>query len=228
MTQSTQYAFDFRPAAALGRSDFLISDCNRAALALIERWPDWPSGVLVVHGAEGCGKTHLAHLWCARSGASLVPGEDLEDHAPDRLAAAGAVAIDRAETASERALLHLYNCCVEARASLLLLSRAAPAFWGIALPDLASRLRSAAEVAIGPPDDGLLAALLIKHFADRQLALPPHVLAYLVRRMERSFAGAARLAAALDRLQLSGRKRIGMALARDALEAVDPPRDGGA
>ena len=112
------------------------------------------------------------------------------------------------------ALLHLYNCCGEAGASLLVVAREAPARWPIALPDLASRLRAAPSVAIALPDDALLGAVLVKHFADRQVRVAPGVIAFLVRRMERSFAAAGALAARLDRLALSAGRPISIALAR--------------
>jgi len=132
------------------------------------------------------------------------------------------LALDDAEGAPERALLHLYNCCGESGASLLIVAREAPASWPVALPDLASRLRAAPSVSIALPDDALLASVLVKHFADRQVRVSPGTIAFLVRRMERSFAAAGALAARLDRLALSAGRPIGLALARLALaEAGD-------
>src|SRR5579864_5178658 len=95
------------------RADFLVSACNRAAFEWIERWPDWPANALVLHGPEGCGKTHLVELWRARSGALVIDGAVLAAREPRDLARAGALAIDDAERAPEEALLHLYNACGE-------------------------------------------------------------------------------------------------------------------
>jgi chromosomal replication initiation ATPase DnaA len=221
-----QLALDlpFRPA--LGRADFLVSDCNAAALQRIERWPDWPGRALVLHGPTRSGKSHLAHLWRERSGGVLIAGAALAEHDPSALAAEPAVAVDDAECAAERWLLHLFNCCAESGAGLLVVARQSPAVWPIGLPDLASRLRAAAAVGIGPPDDALLAAVLVKHLADRRLPVKPGVVAYLVARMERSFAGTAALAAALDRLALSGHRPVGLGLARQALAELAALRQG--
>ena len=212
-----QLAIDlpFRPA--LGRADFLVSDCNAAALQRIEVWPDRPDRALVLHGPPGSGKTHLAHLWCARSGGRLVAGAALAEHDPSALAAGSAVAVDDAERAAERSLLHLFNCCAENGAGLLVVARQPPAVWPIGLPDLASRLRAAEAVGIGAPDDALLAAVLVKHLSDRRLPVKPGIIAYLVPRMQRSFAAAAALAATLDRRALSAHRPVGLALARQAL-----------
>jgi chromosomal replication initiation ATPase DnaA len=223
MSQPTrQLAIDLPHRPALGRADFLVSDCNRAALGWIESWPDWPGGRLALYGPEGSGKSHLARLWCAASGARLVAGASWAP--PDLLlrnaAVPPAIVVDDAEAASEITLLHLYNSCAEAGIGLLVVSRQAPASWPIALPDLASRLRAMPGVAIQPPDDALLAAVLVKHFADRQLRVLPSVISYLVPRMERSFAMAAALAGRLDELALAAGRPIGLPLARRALAAL--------
>src|SRR5712692_6171348 len=213
----TQLAIDLPYRPAFGRADFLVSACNAAAIETIERWPDWPTAALVLHGPPGSGKSHLAELWRARTGGMLIAGEALPQHQPSELASRGAVALDNAERAPEEALLHLYNCCAEAGASLLVVARAAPAAWPIALPDLASRLRATPSVAIDPPDDALLAAVLVKHFADRQVPVAPSVIAFVLRRMERSFAAAGALAARLDQAAIGARRPIGMAIARRVL-----------
>jgi chromosomal replication initiation ATPase DnaA len=218
----TQLAIDLPHRPAQGRADFLVSECNAAALHWIERWPQWPAPALVLHGPAGSGKSHLAELWRERSGGVLIAGEAVSKSDPNELAFHRAVALDDATRAPERALLHLYNCVVEAGASLLIVAREAPANWPIALPDLASRLRAAPSVAIAPPDDRLLAAVLVKLFADRQVRVAPGVIGFLLRRMERSFAAAGALAEGLDRRALGAGRPIGIALARRVLaEAAD-------
>ena len=215
---SRQLAIDLPPRPAHGRADFLASKCNRAALERIDRWPDWPGRRLVLYGPASSGKSHLARLWCAESGARYVPARDLASELPlANGALPPAMVVDDAEAASERALLHLCNSCAEAGMALLVVSRNAPAAWAIDLPDLASRLRAMPAVGIDMPDDALLAAVLVKHFADRQLRIAPSVIGYIVPRMERSFAMAASLAARLDELALAGGRSIGLALARQAL-----------
>lgn len=228
-----QLTFDLPRRTTLGRPDFLIAECNASAIGWIDRWPDWPAGALVLHGPAGCGKTHLAHLWCERASAIIRSGETLDDEAIARLAAEhrNRVAIDDADRAPEQALLHLHNFCVESRGNVLIIARRAPAFWQIGLHDLRSRLRAAIAVGIGPPDDALLGAVLIKHFADRQLSVGPGLIAYLIRRIERSFAAAAEIAARLDAAALREKSAITVALARNVLAEVgqsfSPPSDLG-
>lgn len=209
---------------AFGRPDFLVSDGNRAAVGWLDRWPDWPAPVLVLHGPAGCGKTHLAHLWCARSRARLIAGAAVEARVPLSLDGADPphVAIDDAERAVEPALLHLHNICLERGGSLLLTARRPPGAWRVGLPDLRSRLRAALAVGIEAPDEALLGAVLVKHFADRQLRVAPPVIAYLLARMERSFAAAADIAERLDRMALAARRPITIPLARQMLAEPQP------
>jgi chromosomal replication initiation ATPase DnaA len=209
-----QRALDLPIETGFGGADFLVSDCNREAFERIERWPDWPSPVLVLYGLPGSGKTHLAHLWCARAGAALIAGAAIGGAAPPDTAA---FAIDDADVAAEEPLLHSYNSAIERGAGLLLTMQAPPASVPIALPDLASRLRSLPVVGIAPPDDALLGAVLVKHFSDRQVRVTPEVIAYLVARIERSFAAAASVAARLDAAALAAARPITVRLAREVL-----------
>jgi chromosomal replication initiation ATPase DnaA len=208
-----QGALDLPIEPRFGQTDFLVSDSNRAAFELIARWPDGSARALVLHGPRGSGKTHLAHLWCARCGADRIAGDALSK--PETLHAA--VAVDNADQAPERALLHLYNLTLERGGLILLTMPAPPASLTIGLPDLASRLRSLPVVGIAPPDDALLAAVLVKHFADRQLRVAPEVFSYLVARMERSFAAAATVVARLDKLALETHRPVTVKLAHTVL-----------
>lgn len=176
-----------RPAQ--GRDDFLVAPCNAASVAWIDRWPDWPGHALALFGPAGAGKSHLVHVFAGRSAARVIaPAELSPARVPELLGEARAWAIDGADAGvDERALLHVINLANERGGHLLLTGRIAPARWPIALPDLASRLAAMPAIAIEPPDDAVLAAVMVKLFADRQLAVGTEVVAYLVSRIDRSF-----------------------------------------
>jgi chromosomal replication initiation ATPase DnaA len=72
-------------------------------------------------------------------------------------------------------------------------------------------------VELGPPDDALLRALMVKLFADRQLAVDESLLAYLMNRIERSFAAARAVVEQLDREALRLHRPVTRALAVDIL-----------
>jgi chromosomal replication initiation ATPase DnaA len=158
----------------------------------------------------------------ARRGGPVVDGPRLRGwpEVPAAGAAAGAgLAVDDADCAPEEAaLLHLLNICAERRQPLLMAGREPPARWPVALPDLRSRLRATAVAEVRPPEDALLAALLRKHFADRQLRLDPALAAWL---LPREAAAVAEAAARLDRAALArGGGRVTRALAALAMRGM--------
>ena len=83
-------------------------------------------------------------------------------------------------------------------------------------------------MTLAPPDDALLRAVLVKLFADRQLAVDESLVAYLATRIERSFAAARAAVAALDQEALRQQRPVTRALAAELLrdQALDdsPPR----
>ena len=113
--------------------------------------------------------------------------------------------------------------CAPARGALLLLTaRMAPRDWGLALPDLRSRMDAMPQVRLGPPDEALLAAVLVKLFADRQLAVPAGLIDWLVRRMDRDLGLARRLVAGLDAAAMSAGGPVTRRMAADLLDKLTP------
>ena len=207
-----QIPLDLAYRPALGMADFVIAPGNRDAVAWIDRWPDWPSHALAIHGPKGSGKTHLAHVWQARSNAVFLERAPAMD-AP----LPPAVVLDAPQAWPEAALLHLHNRLREAGGHLLIVSELPPARWPVALPDLASRLAGMPAVELAAPDDDLLVAVMAKQFADRGLEVNEDVLRYVASRVERSFAAAAEMVARIDRAALAQQRRVTLALARDVI-----------
>lgn len=118
-------------------------------------------------------------------------------------------------------LFHVINSVRQHGKTLLMTSRQWPAAWPVTLPDLRSRLKAVTVVETGEPDEGLLAQVLMKLFADRQLYMDDKLIGYIVNRMERSLDTAQTIVDRIDRLALSRGTRITRPLAAEVLNAMD-------
>lgn len=214
-----QLVLELPHRSALEAEDFLVSRSNSAALQLIDAWPDWPHWAAIIEGPDGSGKSHLANVWRLRSNAGRASAKTFTDADVAMLTSRGALLIEDLHEGrgDERAMFHALNVARELKLSVLFTSRLPAGDMDVPLPDLRSRLRALPRVAIDPPDDGLLQAVLVKLFADRQLDVDPSVVSYLCRHMERSFAAANRTVAEIDRLALAMQRKVTRALAAEAL-----------
>jgi chromosomal replication initiation ATPase DnaA len=215
----TQLTLDLPHRAALGAEDFLVSDCNIAAVRLVDSWPKWQEPAQLLTGPPSSGKTHLARVWQARSGARLLDAKMLDTKFIDDVREGTPLVVEDADRSAydERALFHLLNLAREKQFFVLLSARGAPSRWSISLPDLASRLKAVPIVEIGAPDDALLRMVMLKHFADRQLDVDPKVLEFLALHVDRSLQAAAAAVEAVDRLALATGRKINRQLVVEAL-----------
>lgn len=209
-------------AESFAREDFLGGPSNAVALALIDAWPDWSHRMVMLTGPEGSGKSHLAAVWAHAAGARLIAARALEEaNVPSALATGALVVEDiAAGTFDETALFHLLNLAREHKAFVLLTARTVPVTF--AIPDLASRLKALPVVSMTSPDDALLRALLVKLFADRQLAVDEALIGYVAARIERSFAAARAAVARLDHEAMRHKRPLTRAFAAEILRAGKP------
>jgi chromosomal replication initiation ATPase DnaA len=215
--RSGQLVLDLPHRPALEAEDFLVSSSNRAAADVVDRWPEWPLASLMVVAPPRAGKSHLANVWRAKSGAARLFATMLGEG--DVAKAMGALLIEDLHRGigNERVLFHLLNLVSERRLSMLLTSRLPPGELNVALPDLRSRLRALPLVTIDPPDTALVRAVLVKHFADRQLAVAPHVVSHIALHIEQSMEAVARAVAAIDRAAMVAHRKVTRALASEVL-----------
>jgi len=224
LTAMRQLPLPFAHAPHFDGAAFLRADSNRAALAWLEPAASWPQGRLALWGPEGSGKTHLLHLWAARTGARRLHGPGLRF--PALMAGLhDNLAIDDADAAPERDLLHLLNAAHEAGLHVLMAARTPPARWPVGLPDLASRLRATAATELLAPDDELLRTLLARLLAERQIAVPEAVQDWLRLRLPRTSAALREAVARLDRLALAAGGRVTRHLAAIVVADLDDNDD---
>jgi chromosomal replication initiation ATPase DnaA len=219
--KASQIPLNFSFRSANGREDFLVASPNKDAVEWIDKWPNWPDGFLLLKGPVGCGKSHLASVWQKMSGAVSISMDDLNGMSIQEMTEISTNAVlfeDVDETVPEREMFHLFNLFAENRKSMLVTAEISPAHWRLKLPDLASRLGTIPVAEIKEPDDQLFSALVIKQFSDRQLAVTPEVVQYLLHRIERSFAEIKRIVTIVDNRALAKKKKISLTLLREILK----------
>ncbi len=214
-----QLALALPHAESLTRDNFLEGPANEAGLALIDAWPEWPSGTMLLTGPEGSGKSHLAAIWAETAGARSTSAHTLSPVNIPAALATGALVVEDLTPGGfdERALFHLLNLAREDQAYVLITARLSPSAFEIELRDLRSRLRALPAVCLLEPDDQLLRALIVKFCADRQLAVDESVVGYLTSRTERSYAAVRRAVELLDRESLRLGRPVTRALAAELL-----------
>src|ERR1700722_4346070 len=210
-----QLALPFAEMQGFAAEDFCGAPSNALARDWLDRPESWSNGRLVLWGEAGCGKTHLLHIWSAEHNAALLDGGTLHG----LIRPTGPVAVDDADiVADPRTLLHLLNSAAEAGFPVLMTARTPPWRQSYKLADLGSRLRASEVVEIRAPEDELLALLLTRLTAERQLMLGIAVANYLLTHLPRTAAAMREAVARLDRVAFDRGARLTRALAAELLQ----------
>ncbi len=209
MSLVTQLVLPLETRSASGRADFIVAPGNQQAVAFIDSWPNWSAPAAALHGPPASGKSHLAAVWAAKSGAAILKASALEGAIPG----GPLVVEDVGPGIAETPLFAL----LERGAPLLLTAQMPPAEWPLALPDLKSRANALLAFALWAPDDALLMGLAVKLFADRQVQVPESVVAHMIRELERSPAAIRDFVARADAEALARKRPITLNLIKDLL-----------
>lgn len=215
MRRAAQLPLPWPRTQSSTREDLVVGSSNRLAVSAIEAWPNWPHPVLYVFGPEGSGKSHLAASFVEATGA--VPFEPSRFDPQARGFTVVLDDLDRTNFA-ESDLFSLLNAARLGGGTVLLTARVKPVDLAFRTPDLRSRIGAATVVPLGLPDDELLAAVLAKHFADRQIEFDPRLISTVLPRVERSLKAVRDLVERIDRESLAAQRRPTRRLVLDLLE----------
>jgi chromosomal replication initiation ATPase DnaA len=198
-----QLPFDYGHTPSHHEDDFIEGEGNTLALAHVRAFPAWPHPLTLIEGPPKAGKSHLSRIFTARADALVATPQSAE-----RLAGEGGaqpVVVEDVERSgyAETALFHLLNQSMRDRRPVLMTTREPIANWPFETDDLKSRARLAQRFTLALSDDIQLSQMFVKLFSDRQVAVDPRIIAYLVARMERSPEEAVALAETADRMALS-------------------------
>jgi chromosomal replication initiation ATPase DnaA len=220
-----QLALELGHEPSHAADDFIVGEGNRLAYGHLLAFPRWASPLTLVEGPASAGKSHLARIWAELAEAVYATPETAEHLSRD--AGAAPLVVEDADRAGydEAALFHLLNQSMRDRRPVLLTARAPVANWPFSTDDLKSRARLAAHFTVALSSDIQLSQMFVKLFGDRQVAVDPRIIAYLVARMERSADEAVALAGMMDRMALERGTAISRSIAAEALALRGTKRD---
>lgn len=216
-TRVDQGHLDFG-APNFAAESYVHSPQNARARAALETWKTWPGGVFCLYGEAGSGKSHLGTIWALTADAPIFQGIDFDLAAISNLSSNVAL-IDDADQCDETALFGLLTNLESLGGAVLLLARAPPAHWPVALPDLKSRLNAVACEGLSPPEPDLLAQLIIRHSAARGFKIDEAASLYLANRIPRTFEATSAIVACMEDVTRTSLKSS-MSLAQRALQAL--------
>jgi hypothetical protein len=200
---SSQIALPLIPAGSGQPASIVLGEGNRAVAEALAAPETWPYRTAILHGPRRSGKSLFGRWFAAQHAGGVIDG---------------------VEAIEETEVFHRWNRAQEDGFPLLLIANTPR--WDITLPDLRSRMGAALQLEIGAPDDALAGDLMLSHAAQRGLALGEGAPAYLVPRMERSYAATEKIVAEIDRISLERQVPATLSVWRDALEAVQGPDQG--
>lgn len=175
----------------------LVTPCNAAAFALLRDWANWPSPATLLVGPRKSGRSLMGRLFEAESGGVLI---------------------DNADRADEEELFHLWNEARDTGRPLLLIALETPPHWTIELPDLRTRLATAAVARILPPDEGIVASLIAHGLERASSAFAPDLPDFVARRVTRYYETVDSVIACLNAESLAAGRKLTVASARAVLE----------
>ncbi|MFN7095132.1 MAG: HdaA/DnaA family protein [Burkholderiales bacterium] len=188
-------------------SNWIVAKANLQATKWLQAWPfntpapssPWQQ-ITWLSGPAKCGKTHLAHLWQAKTNAKFLTIADCCRILADDIAKQCYI-LDNIHLFSkieEEALFHFINNLVHQQGYLMITHTHSPHQLPLSLPDLTSRLRSSHTIQITLPDADPVHQLLQKLFKDRQINVAPEVSQFLSTRIERSYEAVHQIVEVLD------------------------------
>jgi len=173
-----QIPLDLSPKPKHSFDNLILSNCNKDAVTIVRSWGDWPAPILLLIGPAGSGKTHIGQAWAKDSRGTFI--DDAHDY-------------------DEVKLFTLVNRALNEEGQYVLLSSyLSPGEWGIAMPDLKSRLLNVATAVLNDHDDMILEPILRKLFEDRGRAVTTGVVTYILKYQDRSVESLRRITRALD------------------------------
>ena len=199
--------------------DFFVSKCNYFAFSLIESWPKWEKNILNIYGEKFCGKSHLSEIFKRKNKAIIIKNDEINNNFFNKIRYYENIILDNLEFLSdEKTLYSIFNFVEQYNKYLIINSIDSINSIEFTLPDLKSRLKNCIFAKIDKPDDDMIFALVLKHFADRQIKIEKKIIEYITKRIERSYGKILDFIYKVDQFSLINKKSIDYKIIKEILE----------
>ena len=189
--------------------DFFVSKCNYFAFSLIESWPKWEKNILNIYGEKFCGKSHLSEIFKRKNKAIIIKNDEINNNFFNKIRYYENIILDNLEFLSdEKTLYSIFNFVEQYNKYLIINSIDSINSIEFKLPDLKSRLKNCIFAKIDKPDDDMIFALVLKHFADRQIKIEKKIIEYITKRIERSYGKILDFIYKVDQFSLINKKPV--------------------
>jgi chromosomal replication initiation ATPase DnaA len=213
-----QKAFSFAGSNAYDPDEFIESSSNSLAYKTINNWPNiwgvspYPKA-LIIQGPKASGKTFLAKKWAIKSDALFI--KKMHEMTESIIEHHSAFIIDDIDSGwVEEKLFHIFNLISEYKKYLLITCQTLPK---IALPDLASRLKSVNHINIEHPDDEMMTMLIFKLFSNYSVVINVEVVNFLIKVLPREFPAIIDAVNIINDFALENKRKITIPLVKTAL-----------
>ena len=198
------------------RENFIVSNCNKLAISLIDNNNFWRDKkkinsipAALIFGPKGCGKTHLSNIFKEYNNSIFL--SSLKHNDLELIKKGNNFIIDNFVPSTKypsELVMHFLNQVTYNEGSILFLSRCSAFEMDWELADLNSRVRSLLACEIKLPDDMLLYTFMVKYSNEKKLILNDNQYLYILERLERSFESVINFVNELDLISLETKKKV--------------------
>ena len=219
MSKLNQTLLEFHLEQNFTYDDFFVSKCNYFAFNLVETWPKWEKNVLNIYGEKFSGKSHLSEIFKKKNKAIIIKSDEINNDFFNKIRFHENIILDNMDYISDEKILYsIFNFAEQYNKYLIINSIMPINLIDFTLPDLKSRLKNCIFAKIDKPDDDMIFALVLKHFADRQIKIEKKIIEYITKRIERSYGKILDFIYKVDQFSLINKKPIDYKSIKQILE----------
>ena len=198
--------------------DFYLSKSNKHVFDFLNKWPKWERNFVNVSGEKLSGKTHLMNIFLQKNKGIKFEGKSLQNDDLKKIKIYENIVIENLSSeVNEKLLYSLFNLIEQDNKFIIITSTKPIVNIPFDLKDLKSRAKNFILLNIEKPDDELIFAIILKNLSDRQISLDDKFIAFIIKRIERSYSKIYDFIYKIDQLSLKKKRSIDFKIIKEVL-----------